>query len=61
MDDPFSKPHMGLMRRQTMAPISTRNKDMGKLTGFDEKKVKLKSDIRQEIRSVLEEIESSRE
>ena len=44
-----------------MAPMSTKNKDMGRISVFDERKMKLKSNIVSEIRAVIEEIDTSRE
>ena len=60
-DDPFKfQPRdMKLMRRSTMNLSSSKAKESGRLTGIDEKKMKLKSNIVFEIRNVQEEIDTS--
>ena len=63
LSDPFSMPSGGmqLIRRSTMAPSQMKNRDADRLTGMDEKKMKLKSNIVMEIRSVIEEIDTSQD
>ena len=63
LSDPFKfQPmDMKLMRRSTMNLSSSKAKESGRLTGIDEKKMKLKSNIVFEIRNVQEEIDTSQD